>query len=179
MNHCGTCKLCCRVMGVKEPSIEFDKPSGEWCEHCDKSKGCTIYEGRPLSCRVFECLWLASQSINKIKMPPQYRPDKTHVVLHIDTDPETKVETLAVHVDRKHPNAWKDQPIAGFLVWYIKRKCRVVVVIGDLVYAFNVPGHEATDHKAVFELPEQSVLEAGGEVRSGELPFRLRETPFG
>src|SRR4051794_24207443 len=37
---CGTCTLCCKVVGV----LEIDKPGGVWCRHCVSGKHCAIYD---------------------------------------------------------------------------------------------------------------------------------------
>lgn len=69
---CGTCRMCCKVMGV----FELEKPPGPWCSHLSLDQGCTIYEQRPPTCRSFICGWLAGA------MDLQDRPDKTRVVIH-------------------------------------------------------------------------------------------------
>ena len=51
---CGTCTLCCKLLQVPE----VEKPLGEWCRHCDKGVGCTIYAERPQRCRDFFCGYL-------------------------------------------------------------------------------------------------------------------------
>jgi hypothetical protein len=39
---CGSCTLCCKVVGV----LEIGKAAGAWCPHCAGAKRCTIYEAR-------------------------------------------------------------------------------------------------------------------------------------
>ena len=51
---CGSCTLCCKVVGV----AELKKPADVWCGHCNKAKGCKIYDTRPQECRTFYCLFL-------------------------------------------------------------------------------------------------------------------------
>ncbi len=51
---CGSCTACCKTHMVQE----LGKPVGTWCTHCDRGKGCTIYETRPTGCKDFACLWL-------------------------------------------------------------------------------------------------------------------------
>ncbi len=69
--RCGTCTMCCRLTAVPE----LRKPLGQWCEYCDKGKGCRIWHVRPQSCRTYECLWYVNKT-----MPPDLRPDRSKVV---------------------------------------------------------------------------------------------------
>jgi hypothetical protein len=57
---CGTCSVCCTVMGVKE---ELNKPNYTNCKHlCSEPEGCCgIYQIRPRPCRDFQCLWRSGQ----------------------------------------------------------------------------------------------------------------------
>jgi hypothetical protein len=66
---CGSCSLCCRVLGV----AELDKPEGAWCQHCTKSAGCAIFgqAERPLPCRTWTCAWLDGAGT------PDDRPDRS------------------------------------------------------------------------------------------------------
>jgi hypothetical protein len=79
---CGDCRLCCRVLEVKE----IEKPFLEWCRHPKRGVGCAIYETRPESCRAFVCTWLASQRAGPPdgapwdRMPPELRPDRCGVI---------------------------------------------------------------------------------------------------
>jgi len=50
---CGDCTACCTVLAVSE----LQKPMRWACNHVSCS-GCGVYESRPGSCRVFNCLWL-------------------------------------------------------------------------------------------------------------------------
>lgn len=84
MRTCGTCSLCCKLPGVytapdQEPALA--KPAGQWCQHCKPGAGCQIYEGRPLPCHNFECLWLVHP-----EMPEDLRPDRSHVIMYGTTD---------------------------------------------------------------------------------------------
>ena len=46
---CGSCTLCCKVVGI----AELKKPADVWCGHCNKAKGCRIYDTRPQVCRKY------------------------------------------------------------------------------------------------------------------------------
>lgn len=72
---------------------DLDKPRDTWCTHCDKGKGCKIYDTRPQGCRDFNCLWL--QGVGEEEL----RPDKSWVVLS---------GLLRVNVDVGRPDAWRD-----------------------------------------------------------------------
>ena len=65
---CGSCTLCCKVVGV----AELKKPADVWCGHCNKAKGCKIYDTRPLECRTFYCLFLLLQN-HLQNLPQRYR----------------------------------------------------------------------------------------------------------
>jgi hypothetical protein len=57
--RCGTCDLCCRLLGVEE----IQKPAFQKCPRIAKPRGaagaCSIYESRPAACAGFRCGWLA------------------------------------------------------------------------------------------------------------------------
>lgn len=86
---CGSCSLCCKVMGVQDPALE--KPVGVWCEHAQKGRGCGIYSTRPSACRDFKCLWLGAE----FGRFPQFRPDKIHGLL----TPTSDGKNFVVHED--------------------------------------------------------------------------------
>src|SRR5215813_11866044 len=71
--NCGSCALCCKLIGI----AELNKPMGQWCPHCIKSGGCSIYETRPTECRTFNCEWLIAPGIGD-----EWRPTRAKMVLH-------------------------------------------------------------------------------------------------
>lgn len=95
--ECGECTMCCKVLDVDhtvgtpewreaaakrhgEPLPDdmmemFSKPGGQWCQHADRSVGCTVYPKRPLVCRLFKCLWLMDIGHE------EHRPDRSKVIL--------------------------------------------------------------------------------------------------
>jgi hypothetical protein len=118
---CGACTLCCRLLPVHEgvhvdhaykgmiaaayKLIEqlpkFDKAGGEKCTH-QCSKGCRIYERRPLACRTFECGWLRGADVR--------RPDHAGYVIdpvpdHVKVD-ERRIEVVQVWVDPARDADW-------------------------------------------------------------------------
>ena len=95
--ECGTCTMCCKVMGIKE----IEKPSGQWCPHCLPGKGCGIYAERPGSCRAFYCLWMQDASFG-----PEWKPEKAKFVVYV----QRNGVNLQVAVDPSFPNAWTKPP---------------------------------------------------------------------
>lgn len=83
---CGECTACCRVFAI----AEFHKKAGDWCQHCDVGKGCTMYPLRPNPCVDFTCLWLESQKRENPheRLGPDLRPDRCKVVLSATTNPQ-------------------------------------------------------------------------------------------
>ena len=55
--ECGNCTQCCRHLYIPET----DSKEGDLCKYCEENIGCTIYENRPESCRIFECCWKQMQ----------------------------------------------------------------------------------------------------------------------
>jgi hypothetical protein len=93
--RCGTCTMCCKVMGIKE----IEKPSGQWCPHCLPRKGCAIYDGRPAECRTFNCDWLTAEALG-----PEWKPEKSKIVL------VSRYHRTVAYVDPASPGAWKKSP---------------------------------------------------------------------
>ena len=93
--ECGTCTMCCKVMGIKE----IDKPSGQWCPHCLPGRGCAIYSDRPSECRTFNCDWLQAEALG-----PEWKPEKSKIVL------VSRYGRLVAYVDPATPAAWKKSP---------------------------------------------------------------------
>lgn len=136
---CGACKLCCKLIAVEE----LAKKQDQWCPHVNKlgEHGCQIFgaPARPAACSDWQCVWLQSQSNAdpRDRLPPELRPDRTHVVLAPGLD---HGRTLLVHVDPVYPNAWKEGKIGDFVDRVIKRTdTPVVIVRGDRRTGFLEP----------------------------------------
>ena len=117
---CGTCTLCCKVMGI----AELAKPRDQWCPHCAPGNGCKIYAepSRPASCAGFACAWLIGEGL-----PEAMRPDKSHVVIV----PPNAGAVAAFHVDPAEPLAWRERHFLG-LAWFIlQSQQRIALVIGE------------------------------------------------
>jgi hypothetical protein len=77
-NPCGECSMCCQHLLIEA----LEKPAGVLCSHF--KGGCTIYEGRPNSCRGFHCGWLKSQRLAPAwRMGPEWRPDRAKFIMFI------------------------------------------------------------------------------------------------
>jgi len=98
MHSCDGCTVCCKVMKVSE----LEKPGNTWCQHCKIGDGCGIYDTRPESCRVYECLWLKTQRLGK-PIPFELRPDKSRVVIGTANNGEE----IVLYVTPDRPDAWK------------------------------------------------------------------------
>jgi len=97
---CGACTLCCKVVGI----AELKKPADVWCGHCDKARGCKIYDTRPGECRTFNCLFLLHADF-----PEAWRPSKSKLVLY------GQGNDVVVHVDPGAPGAWLSEPFYSAL----------------------------------------------------------------
>ena len=122
MNYCESCTLCCKFMGVEE----LEKPRNTWCKHCNIGVGCNIYETRPESCRIYECVWFKTQSLDK-PISPALRPDKSRVVIGTDNNGED----LILYVSREQPDAWKQKRFKQFITDMKNRGVTVSVSCGD------------------------------------------------
>ena len=99
---CGNCSLCCKLLSIPE----LEKPEATWCTHCKPGQGCSAYQQRPTSCRVFGCSWLIDGHIEDI-----WYPRRSKMVLHAVQNIYGKPPVLLkVLVDRDFPNAWQKEP---------------------------------------------------------------------
>jgi len=122
MSECGECTMCCKIKGIDAPDLQ--KKEFVWCQHCDKGKGCKIYDTRPAPCREYWCVWLDARSRGEV--PLSLRPDKCKVVMDITQDQKT----LVLWVDPAYPGAASEPQILDFLS-RVKAKINVVIAIGD------------------------------------------------
>ena len=102
--RCGSCTLCCKVMGV----AGIAKPQGVPCQHCTMS-GCSIYETRPDDCRQFHCRFLTDPRLKEV-----WRPSRSKIVL----SQSLSGNRIAAHVDPNRPAAWRREPYySAFKEW--------------------------------------------------------------
>lgn len=69
--ECEDCTACCTVMAVKE----LGKGMYRTCGHVNGS-GCSIYQARPRSCRLWSCQWRLGEIDGE-------RPDQSGVVISV------------------------------------------------------------------------------------------------
>jgi|SRR5208282_6515873 len=96
---CGSCALCCKLLGF----VEINKPMGQWCPHCLKSKGCGIYSSRPNECRAFNCTWLTDANFGD-----EWQPMRSKIVIcHVRFG---DASNFVFHVDPGWPLSWRTEP---------------------------------------------------------------------
>jgi hypothetical protein len=120
---CGTCTLCCKILGI----TELSKPKDKWCPHCEIGRGCKVYDRRPAECSGFFCGYLQAP------LASYWRPDTAKMVVVAELDGNR----LAVHVDPGRPVAWRDEPFySDIKQWALSAAAdmkQVVVTIGRRV----------------------------------------------
>lgn len=127
-NACGGCTACCTIMRVE---MVPPKPARCQCEHVIRH-GCAIYYTRPDPCRDWKCGWLIAQTRPAGKLPSAFRPDRSGVVLEINS-----AGNLVAHCAK--PHSWKLEPMRS---WLIGRAAHVRVILetGDGVQLLNADG---------------------------------------
>jgi Fe-S-cluster containining protein len=126
MHSCDGCTACCKILKI----VELSKPGNTWCAHCKIGTGCTIYDTRPESCRVYQCIWLKTQTGEK-PMPLELRPDRSHVVIGTTN----QGEDLVLYVSPDRPDAWKRGAAARFVATMKARGVAMIVSCGEAIKA--------------------------------------------
>jgi hypothetical protein len=121
---CGTCTLCCKTMKVHE----LDKAAHIWCRHCRIGKGCEIYETRPESCRIYDCLWLQTQRLDR-PMAAELRPDHSRVVAGTTNGGDDVV----LYLDPDRPDAWQRPAMQTFIRELRGRGIRILLSRNDVL----------------------------------------------
>lgn len=96
---CRSCTLCCKLIDI----VALNKPIGQWCPHCLKRKGCSIYDSRPNECRTFNCEWLTNVNFGE-----EWYPARSKMVIRHVRDGGTS--KLVFHVDPGSPLSWRNEP---------------------------------------------------------------------
>lgn len=113
--RCGSCTACCKIL----PVVELNKPALTRCAHQRHGKGCTIYPDRPMSCRLWSCLWLSDEATARLS-----RPDISHYVIDPVPDYVTAQKddgtsedwpVMQIWVDERHPHAHRDPALREML----------------------------------------------------------------
>lgn len=143
---CGSCNLCCTLLGVPD----IGKPMGMTCWCTGLHGGCSRQNEKPLiaadlsidtsdpakdqslaACAQFSCVWLESQfhpDETKV-MSRMLRPDICHVVMGpVDKDNSM---LLHVHVDPENPNAWREGMIQDHLQQILRLGGEISLSVGD------------------------------------------------
>jgi len=131
---CGTCTLCCKVIAV----VDFDKPPGVWCPHCQRNKGCGIYETRPRDCRTFYCHWMVEKGLG-----PEWKPERSKFAL------VTSKSGITAFVDPGFPGAWRASPYYETLKRWADEGARAVD--GPRIVAVRIGA------RAIVVLPDREV----------------------
>ncbi len=141
---CGTCSMCCKVLGIPE----VGSAPGQWCVHVVAGRGCAIHATRPDPCRTFFCHYLRNPHLG-----PEWKPERAKFVLSI----EAGGRRMVVAPDPAAPAAWRRTPYYA----QFKRWALAGVAARHQILVFN--GKRAT---AV--LPDRDVdlgvVEVGDEV---------------
>lgn len=130
---CGGCTVCCEVLNIDEP--ELRKPAGVMCRHAD-DQGCTLYSGRPHSCRAFFCAWRQLDV-----MPESARPDRLDVIFWVTgrPNPEILFETVyVIGAAVKDPHAMDKDEVRDLVETFIRD--------GDLPVFLQWGGHQHLIH---------------------------------
>jgi hypothetical protein len=138
---CGSCSLCCKVMGVPEVKQRHD-----WCPHARPGAGgCAIYQHRPERCREFHCLWLTMPSFGE-----RWFPAKAKIV--VDARQEGDRSLVCFIVDPDYPTRWQERPYIDDIEHTAKaglngrlgKHWETLVIVKDriLVYGLGSGGYE-------------------------------------
>jgi Fe-S-cluster containining protein len=126
-NPCGSCSMCCKLLSVQADDGGLFKPFLRWCRHAVRpGGGCGVYQTRPESCRLFECLYAASQRAlpRQDVMPPEMRPDRCGVIFG-PADPDDPEHVYNVHCDPDRPLAWKRKDVKRWIERIVGRRSSV------------------------------------------------------
>ena len=121
--------MCCKTMSV----WEIDKPNNVWCKHVRNHTSCAIYETRPNSCRIFNCLWLRGVG------PEALRPDRSRVVMveAADSNAPDGPKGFAAILDPTRPLAWQEPGMRSFLEMVRDRYGAIGMALGNRKRVFR------------------------------------------
>lgn len=119
--ECGGCTKCCKLVPVVEGRFingrqvsGMNKPAGQRCLYQRRSKGCSIYDRRPMACRTWSCRWLVEDDTANLS-----RPDRSHCVIDIMPDiivaNGERLQIIQIWVDPSHPDAWRTPEMLAYI----------------------------------------------------------------
>lgn len=127
MNACGSCRMCCKILGVET----IKKPCGTMCQHADKKVGCRIYESRPEECRTFSCMWVSRNDAG-VELDPELEPTKCRAVIYMTQDQE-----IVIALDAWRTPDWTSGAIGRFLAIASDKVTCFVTINGEPVARYN------------------------------------------
>lgn len=120
---CGSCTMCCKVV----KNDELNKPAGRWCVNARTGVGCVIHDTRPLSCQIFQCMWLSSNMLSD-----EWKPDRARFVVAVEVN-----GALQIMCDPAQPTAWRREPYHSHIRRWAEHGMNiqkpVLLMIGDKV----------------------------------------------
>ena len=99
---CDGCTMCCKLLDIDV----LEKPRGQWCPHCDRKRGCKIYEERPEPCRTFYCGYRRIKDLGE-----DWKPSNAKFLVNY----ESAHNRIAIHVDPDRPDVWKREPFHSII----------------------------------------------------------------
>jgi len=130
MQECGECTLCCKLLELHEIPSKI----GEWCKYCDKTKGCSIYVGKPKECDTYKCMWLEMENVGV-----ELRPDKSHIIFNKASD-----KTICAMQD---PDYKLDSLVMQQIKEFNKQGYSVVIRKNEMYYTYLTKGHTLKEAK--------------------------------
>lgn len=104
---CDGCTMCCKLLSIEV----LEKPRSIWCSHCDKKRGCKIYEERPVACRTFFCGWRRIADLDE-----RWKPSQSKFLINY----EAAHKRIAIHVDTDRLGAWRQEPYHGTIMQWAR-----------------------------------------------------------
>lgn len=99
---CDGCTMCCKLLSIDV----LEKPRAVWCSHCDKKRGCKIYEDRPVACRSFFCGWRRIADLDE-----RWKPSTAKFLINY----EAAHKRIAIHVDPDRFGVWRQEPFYSLI----------------------------------------------------------------
>lgn len=100
--RCGDCHLCCTALEVFDLPSGEPKPLGCRCPNMLHDGKCSIYESRPMTCRLFYCSWRLSEFLH-FGVRASMKPERCGFVLHYD---RRRSFIMTLFPDPKRPKEW-------------------------------------------------------------------------